>query len=226
MSAYTKEQVSYLVEGKLDWDTTLRMLQMPKDQDRFRLYLEVLQAKVPWDDRIVLPLGPHLYIAQAKQTKRWVTKCECGHELGDYRENWKLNAVVFVRDTEEAMSQVYPKLMAPGHAVAGVPGVLLPVVRDHDDVEAPTPWYPVIHDFEPNIESFYQDSGEPAASRARRLIRWGRALGARPRETHRPGRSYRCTRSSLRPRTRSAALYSTGCPSQRAGSACAAFRRG
>jgi acetone carboxylase gamma subunit len=25
------------------------------------------------------------------------------------------------------------------------------------DVEAPTPWYPVIHDFEPDIETFYKE---------------------------------------------------------------------
>lgn len=25
------------------------------------------------------------------------------------------------------------------------------------DVEAPTPWYPVIHDFSPDIEAFYKD---------------------------------------------------------------------
>jgi len=25
------------------------------------------------------------------------------------------------------------------------------------DVEAPTPWYPVIHEFEPDIEAFYTD---------------------------------------------------------------------
>ena len=25
------------------------------------------------------------------------------------------------------------------------------------DVEAPTPWYPVIHDFEPDIEAFYKE---------------------------------------------------------------------
>ena len=64
MSTYTKQQVSNLTEGKLDWDTTMRMLSMPKDNERFGLYLEVLQAKVPWKDKIVLPLGPHLYIDQ------------------------------------------------------------------------------------------------------------------------------------------------------------------
>jgi acetone carboxylase, gamma subunit len=157
MSAYTKEQVNYLVEGKLDWDTTLRMLQMPKDQDRFRLYLEVLQAKVPWKDKIVLPLGPHLFIAQTLETKRWVTKCECGHELGDYRENWKLNAVVYVRDTEAAMSQVYPKLMAPDTEWQVYREFYCPSCGIMHDVEAPTPWYPVIHDFEPDIDAFYKD---------------------------------------------------------------------
>ena len=29
--------------------------------------------------------------------------------------------------------------------------------RDMLDVEAPTPWYPVIHDFEPDIDAFYKE---------------------------------------------------------------------
>ena len=35
MSSYTKEQVAKLADGKLDWDTTMRMLAMPKDNERF-----------------------------------------------------------------------------------------------------------------------------------------------------------------------------------------------
>jgi|ERR1700674_769971 acetone carboxylase, gamma subunit len=157
MSSYTQQQVNYLVEGKLDWETTLRMLSMPKDQERFKLYLEVLQKKVPWDDTIVLPLGPHLYVAQNKTTKRWVTKCECGHEFGDYRENWKLAATIYVRDTEEAMNEVYPKLMAPDTEWQVYREYYCPTCGIMHDVEAPTPWYPVIHDFEPDIEAFYKD---------------------------------------------------------------------
>ena len=35
------------------------------------------------------------------------------------------------------------------------------------DVEAPTPWYPVIHDFEPDIETFYKEwVGLPVPERA------------------------------------------------------------
>jgi acetone carboxylase gamma subunit len=111
--SYTNEQVAHLVEGTLDWETTFRMLSMPKDNSRFEQYVAALQAKVSFKDRIVLPLGPHMYIVQSAKTKQWLIKCDCGHEFCDYRQNWKLHAAIYVRDTEEAMTEVYPKLMAP-----------------------------------------------------------------------------------------------------------------
>ena len=85
MSTYTNEQVARLVDGSLDWETTFRMLSMPKDGSRFEQYLAALQAQVKFPDRIVLPLGPHLYIVQSAKTKQWVTQCDCGHVFGDYR---------------------------------------------------------------------------------------------------------------------------------------------
>lgn len=157
MSAYTKEQIKKLTEGRLDWDTTLRMLSMPKDNERFSMYLEALQAKVAWADCIVLPLGPHLYVVQSAKTKQWLTKCTCGHEFGDYRKNWKLQAAVYVRDTEEAMAEVYPVLMAPDTQWQVYREYYCPKCGIMHDVEAPTPWYPVIHDFEPDIETFYRE---------------------------------------------------------------------
>ena len=42
MSTYTNEQVAHLVEGSLDWETTFRMLSMPKDEARFEQYLAAL----------------------------------------------------------------------------------------------------------------------------------------------------------------------------------------
>ncbi len=113
MTTYTQEQVDHLVDGRLDWDTTIRMLSMPKDGERFEMYLKTLQKKLDWNDRIVLPLAPHLYIVQRARDKHWVTKCDCGHEFGDYRQNWKLAAHVYVREDAQAMSEVYPKLMRP-----------------------------------------------------------------------------------------------------------------
>jgi len=156
MSVYTKEQIANLTEGRLDWDTTLRMLSMPKDKERFQLYLEVLQQRVPWKERIVLPLGPKLYIAQTTE-KKWKIKCECGHEFCDYRENWKLYANIYVRDTPEAMHEVYPQLLAPDTNWQVYREYYCPECGTQHDVEAPTPWYPILHDFEPDIESFYKE---------------------------------------------------------------------
>ena len=155
MSQYTDDQIEKLVEGKLDWKTTLRMLSMPKDASRFAQYLKVLQANVSWPDTIILPLGPHLYIVQQQKTRRWVTKCDCGHEFGDYRENWKLNAVIYVRDNQDAMREVYPKHMHPDTSWQVYREYYCPSCGVMHDVEAPTPWYPVIHDFEPDIDTFY-----------------------------------------------------------------------
>ncbi len=157
MSVYTKEQVSNLVDGKLDWDTTLRMLQMPKDKERFEMYRDVLQSRVSWDDHIILPLGPHLHIVRSTKTGEWITKCDCGHEFGPYDQNWKLNASIFVRDTPETMEEVYPLLMAPDTQWQVYREYYCPDCGVMLDVEAPTPWYPIIHDFSPDIESFYKD---------------------------------------------------------------------
>ncbi|MGN8501008.1 acetone carboxylase subunit gamma, partial [Helicobacter pylori] len=49
MSKYTQEQIKNLVEGNLDWNTVLKMLSMPKDHERFQMYLKVLQDKVDFD---------------------------------------------------------------------------------------------------------------------------------------------------------------------------------
>ncbi|WP_085317371.1 acetone carboxylase subunit gamma [Derxia lacustris] len=157
MTTYTTDQVRNLVDGKLDWDTTLRMLSMPKDAERFQQYIEVLQKKLDWDDRVVLPLGPHLYIVQRADTKQWRVKCDCGHEFCGWRENWKLFAHVYVRDSDEAMSEVYPRLMGPDTKWQVYREYICPQCATLHDVEAPTPWYPVLHDFEPDIDAFYKD---------------------------------------------------------------------
>jgi acetone carboxylase gamma subunit len=167
MSQYTQKQVADLVDGKLEWNTVHRMLSMPKDAQRFALFLKVLQERVPWEDTIVLPLGPHLFIVQDKTTKQWVNKCTCGHVFGDYRQNWKLDALIYVRDSEERLTEVYPKLMAPDPTWQVFREYCCPSCGILHDVEAPTPWYPVVHDFEPDIEAFYRDwVGLPLPERA------------------------------------------------------------
>jgi acetone carboxylase gamma subunit len=157
MTTYTQEQVNNMVAGTLDWDTTFRMLSMPKDAGRFAMYLHTLQSNVTFPDKIVLPLSPHMYIVQSVKTKQWIVKCDCGHEFCGYKENWKLFANIYVRDNAEAMAEVYPKFMAPDTNWQVYREYYCPSCGVMHDVEAPVPWYPVIHDFEPDIDTFYKE---------------------------------------------------------------------
>lgn len=156
-TTYTRKQVSELVDGVLDWETVRRMLFMPKDPERFAMYIDVLQERQKWDDKIILPLGPHLYIVEDKNGDI-VNKCDCGFVFGPYTENWKLNALIYVRDSEEKFNEVYPKLMSPDAEWQVYREYYCPIEEcgTMHDVEAPTPWYPVIHDFEPDIAEFYK----------------------------------------------------------------------
>ncbi len=55
------------------------------------------------------------------------------------------------------MHEVYPTLMAPDTNWQVYREYYCPECGTMHDVEAPTPWYPVIHEFEPDIEAFYTD---------------------------------------------------------------------
>lgn len=156
MSVYDKETIRNLIEGKLDLLTVKRIMTEPKDTDRFDKYIAILQEKVNWPEQILLPLGRHLYIVE--KGKKHIVKCDCGYEFGDYRINWKLNAVVYVRDTAEKLDEIYPGVMkgcrpemneirefyCPGC------GVLL-------EVESVPPGYPITFDFLPNLDAFYRE---------------------------------------------------------------------
>ena len=155
--AFTKEKVRDLINGTIDDDTYQQMLTRPKDNERFFTYLEILQEQVPWDDKIVLPLGPKLFIVQQPADKRWVIKSWSGHVFCNWNENWKMHALIRVRDTQEKMEELYPKLMAPSAEWQVIREYIDPVSGELLDVEAPVPWYPVIHDFEPDIDTFYKE---------------------------------------------------------------------
>ncbi|MGV6871489.1 acetone carboxylase subunit gamma [Pseudochelatococcus sp. B33] len=157
MASYTRTKIADLIDGTIDHDTLHQMLATPKDPDRFVTYIDILQERVTWDDRILLPLGPKLYIVQRRDTRQWVVRCECGHDFCDASENWKLHARVRVRDTQADLEEIYPRLMAPTASWQVLREYYCPDCGTLLDVEAPTPWYPVIHDFEPDIETFYRD---------------------------------------------------------------------
>ena len=154
-TTYTRKQVADLIDGDLDWETVRKMLFMPKDHERYVNYIDILQERANWDDKIIIPLGPHLYIVENKDNEL-VNKCSCGYVFGPYTENWKLNAVIYVRDSVEKFNEVYPKLMSPSAEWQVYREYYCPDCATQLDVEAPTPWYPLMHDFEPDIKTFYE----------------------------------------------------------------------
>ena len=151
-----KDTLRDLIDEKLPRGQVRAIQSGFKDADRFDKYLEILQERVRWPDPIVLPFGEHLYIV-GKGEGRYAVKCDCGHEFGDYRENWKLEALINVRDTPEELREIYPEKMHGDPDWNVLREFFCPGCKTLLEVEAVPPGYPVIHDFVPDLEGFYED---------------------------------------------------------------------
>jgi acetone carboxylase, alpha subunit len=127
-----------------------------KNPDRFDQWLALLQGRVPYGDRIVLPVGEGLNIV-ARSDGLHVIRCDCGHDFCDWHSNWKLEARVFVRKTDEALQEVYPRMGHCDPAWMELREYCCPSCARQLEVEALPPGYPVVHEFLPDLEGFYRD---------------------------------------------------------------------
>jgi len=154
----SKENLRRLIEGRLPWEDTKKLMRLrPKDKDRFWKYLEVLQEKVPWKDTILLRISDHLYIV-AKEGGGRVVKCDCGHEFGDYRRNWKLSCRVKVRKTREEMAEVISVEEAiPNPDLVEMREFFCPGCFSLLAVEVVPAGYPVTFEMLPDLDAFYRD---------------------------------------------------------------------
>jgi acetone carboxylase, gamma subunit len=150
-----KDTLRDLVDEKLPRGQVRAIQSGFKDADRFDKYLEILQERVDWPEQIVLPFGEHLYIAKSNGNYR--VKCDCGHEFCDYRENWKLEALINVRETVESLREIYPDKMHGDPEWNALREYFCPGCKTLLEVEAVPPGYPVVHDFVPDLEGFYED---------------------------------------------------------------------
>jgi acetone carboxylase gamma subunit len=168
-----KDTLRDLVDEKLPRGQVRAIQSGYKDADRFDKYLAILQERVPWDDRIVLPYGEHLFIVRPSAGKpadgsaegtsaaaasgEYLVKCDCGHEFCDYRENWKLEALINVRETVEELREIYPEKMHGDPDWNVLREYFCPGCKTLLEVEAVPPGYPPVHDFVPDLEGFYED---------------------------------------------------------------------
>jgi acetone carboxylase gamma subunit len=148
MADYSDATIRDLIEGRLSPEEVQR-LQREKDLDRMERVVAIEQARVPWNDPIVVCLQEHLYVI-AKANKERVVKCSCGHEFGDYHLNWKEEALVYERPPQDGEIflgtrgadpewQVLREFYCPGCAV------LL-------DVEPVPVGYPFVFNFLPDLD--------------------------------------------------------------------------
>jgi len=154
MPAYSKKTIADLIDGNLSWLETKEIISNPKDPDRFDKVVAILQERVSWPEQILLPLAEHLYIVRKGSEK--IVKCDCGHEFGDYRRNWKESSVVYVRDTEESLQELYNPHEHSHPDWMELREFYCPGCYALLEVEASAPGYPVLFDFQPDLEGFYE----------------------------------------------------------------------
>jgi len=155
MVSYPKEIISNLIDGKLSWDRVKEIMSAPKDLDRFEKYIAILQERVPWKERILLPLTDHLYIVEKGDQR--IVKCDCGYEFCDWRINWKLKALIYVRETEEELEELYPGMRKPDPRYCDIREYYCPGCGAQLEVECLPKGHPIIFDFLPDLDTFYRD---------------------------------------------------------------------
>lgn len=153
--ALNKQTLADLIDGKLPWNIVHQIMAGPKDANRLLTYLQILQERVSWYEKILLPLTEHLYIVQ--KDKERIVKCDCGQEFGSYSQTWKLNALIYVRDTEEKLEEIYRGPRKPDPNKSEIREFYCPRCGTLLEVDAVPPGYPILLNFLPDLETLYKD---------------------------------------------------------------------
>jgi len=157
---FLKADIERLMDGVLAWPAVQDMMKSPKDADRFQKYVSILQSRVDWSERILLPLTPMLFIV-ARDGERLV-KCRCGHEFGDYRINWKLSALIHVREDAASLSEIYRGREMPDPAWIQLREYVCPGCGSQLEVEAVPRGCPPDFELLPDLDTFYREwLGQP-----------------------------------------------------------------
>ncbi|TXT58801.1 MAG: Acetone carboxylase subunit gamma [Promethearchaeota archaeon] len=154
MVSHDKRTLERMIEGDLAWEELKPIISGKKDSERFEQILNILQEKVAWEEKIILPLHEHLYIV-SKNGER-IVKCDCGFEFGDYKINWKKKCRIRVRDTEKDIRELYPPQMGCDINWLELREFYCPKCLALLETESVPPGYPLIFNFLPDIDTFYE----------------------------------------------------------------------
>jgi acetone carboxylase gamma subunit len=152
---YDESELEKLIDGKLPWTRVQEIMKDAKDTDRLEKWVAILQRRVPWRERILLPLTPALFIVQKGRER--IVKCRCGHEYGDWRVNWKLSALIHVREDAEALRPVYRGSEQPDPTWIQLREYFCPGCGTQLEVEAVPRGCPPDFELLPDLDTFYRE---------------------------------------------------------------------
>lgn len=155
----TKDMIRKMVDGTIGDQDVIRMQNSYKDEDRFHKYLEVLQERVRWKDKILMRISDNVYIVEKdKQGGEIICKCFCGHEFFDYRINWKMGCRINVRRTLKEMQEVYqPDHACPEPEWQEIREFYCPDCGTQLAVEVLAPGFPVVFEMLADVPGFYRE---------------------------------------------------------------------
>lgn len=143
-----RDSVRELIEGVLPLDQLATLQRETKTGDRVDLVLAIEQGRVPWAERILVPLQEGLYVVECADGAR-VVKCFCGQEFGDYRMNWKERALVYERHPQDGV--VFQPNKGADPAWQLLREFYCPGCAAQLDVEPVPVGYPFIFNFLPDL---------------------------------------------------------------------------
>ncbi len=149
------KEIERFLENKASEAEIFKAIAGEKDPElSFEAVIEYFQQKVPWDDKILMPISKHLFIV-CKDGKP-IVKAACGHEFGDFRINWKVFSKVIVRKTVEELEEIYPAFMHSDPEWMELREYICPKCGKLLSVEAVPPGHPPVFEFLPDITTFYE----------------------------------------------------------------------
>lgn len=152
----SQETLRDMLDEKLPRHTVKDIQSSIKDPDRFDKWLSVLQARAGYDDPIVLPYGEGMNIVKRLSDGEYVIRTDAGADLCAWNENWKMHAVVYVRDSDQSYEEIYPKLGHPDPTWQELREFYCPISGALLETEAVPPGYPVVHEYLPDLRGFYE----------------------------------------------------------------------
>ncbi|MEI7742611.1 MAG: acetone carboxylase subunit gamma [Chloroflexota bacterium] len=147
MPAYPDDMIRDLLDRRLPLDQVYR-LQSDKDLGRVTQVLALQKVRLGWPEPVLAIIQEHLFVVEKAGGER-VTRCDCGTEFGDYRENWKNEALVYERNPRDGEIYVGSHAADPDWQV--LREFFCPGCATLLDVEPVPVGYPFIHNFVPEI---------------------------------------------------------------------------